>query len=60
MKINCAICHRHCGDIKEGSKLLKGLKHLCNECFNGVTRAIVDDNRHQLPDFLRGFMRGKS
>lgn len=32
MKIYCQICECLAGDIKEGSKLLKGLVYICKNC----------------------------
>lgn len=43
MDIHCSKCGTYCGEIKEGSKLRKGLKYVCNECYTGRTGSDIPD-----------------
>lgn len=52
MTIYCCDCHTYCGEIREGSKIRKGLKYVCNECHE-------KRKGRDIPDFLSGLCRGK-
>lgn len=50
MKIYCNECGTYCGEIREGSKLRKGLKYVCSRCDQAR-------KRRDVPDFLSGLFR---
>ena len=43
MRIRCHKCHKYLGEIKEGSKLRKGMIMLCSQCGTVLTHEADGD-----------------
>jgi len=54
-EFRCKTCHKVLAYIKSGSRIADGVVMHCAPC----SEAINTKPAHDIPDFLRGFMKGK-
>jgi hypothetical protein len=61
--IKCYNCGKFCGEIENGSKLIRGLSYICKECRELIKIKTEEINKisgiydSDMPDFFKGIFK---